>query len=256
MQLVDRIEKRRFVGREFLLWLWFESELFDATLRTASHGPFGLWLEKRLTLSIDKRSTRIIGPSPGFGREAKAALLTGQLPESAGLRISIHDQETGFVLKAEGLAIGGLKLATVLDRKEEQAPALVREMSGGPRKKSKKPVADDDSHELFYERMQLTAELEEIVEALYADFRALRLCDAWNEYIVPTMRAWARSETVDAEVYGARRWPQPDSGGRQSTTGARPTPPISEAARSDEATPRSAGSSATNRSRGAARHSG
>jgi hypothetical protein len=207
MQLVDRIEKRRFVGREFLLWLWFESELFDATLRTAAHGSFGLWLEKRLTLSVEKRSTRIVGPSPGYGREAKEALLAGQLPESAGIRVAIREQETGFFLKAEGLAIGGLKLATVLDRKEEQAPALVREMTGGNRrkKKSKKQDADDDAHELFYERMQLTAELEEIIEALYADFRTLRLSATWDEHVVPTMRAWARSESVDAEAYAAKR---------------------------------------------------
>jgi hypothetical protein len=209
MQLVDRIEKRRFVGREFLLWLWFESELFDATLRTAAHGSFGLWLEKRLTLSVEKRSTRIVGPSPGCGREAKEALLAGQLPESAGIRVALREQETGFFLKAEGLAIGGLKLATVLDRKEEQAPALVREMTGGKNKKSKKPPADDDAHERFYERMQLTAELEEIVEALYADFRALRLSATWNEHVVPVMRAWARSEQVDSEAYAALRWPQP-----------------------------------------------
>ena len=31
MNLADRIEKRLFVGRELLLWLWFESELFEAT---------------------------------------------------------------------------------------------------------------------------------------------------------------------------------------------------------------------------------
>ena len=31
MQLSERIEQRRFVGREFLLFLWFESE--SSTLR-------------------------------------------------------------------------------------------------------------------------------------------------------------------------------------------------------------------------------
>ena len=35
MQLVDRVEKRRFVGREFLLWLWFESEIFETNLGTS-----------------------------------------------------------------------------------------------------------------------------------------------------------------------------------------------------------------------------
>jgi hypothetical protein len=230
MQLVDRIEKRRFVGREFLLWLWFESELFDATLRTAAHGSFGLWLEKRLTLSVEKRSTRIVGPSPGYGREAKEALLAGQLPESAGIRVAIREQETGFFLKAEGLAIGGLKLATVLDRKEEQAPALVREMTPGnkKKKKGKKPPADDDAHELFYERMQLTAELEEIIEALYADFRALRLSATWNDHVVPVMRAWARSESVDADAYAAVRFP--DAVERRSSSSTAETAPQQAAA--------------------------
>lgn len=210
MQLVDRIEKRRFVGREFLLWLWFESELFDATLRTEAHGSFGFWLEKRLALSIEKRSTRIAGPSPGFGREAKEALLAGQLPESAGIRIALRETETGFVLKAEGLSIGGLKLATVLDRKEEREPELVREMKGGHRakKKGKQRDADDDAHERFYERMQLTAEIEEIIEALYSDFRALRLSASWNDQVVPFLQAWARGESVDAEAYSALRWPK------------------------------------------------
>ena len=209
MQLVDRIEKRRFVGREFLLWLWFESEVFDATLRTDAHGSFGLWLEKRLTLSVEKRSTRIVGPTPGFGREAKEALLAGQLPESAGIRIALRETETGFFLKAEGLAIGGLKLATVLDRKEEREPDLVREMKGGHKgkKKGKQRDADDDAHERFYERMQLTAEIEEILEALYSDFRALRLSSSWNDQVVPFLRAWSRGETVDAEAYTAFRWP-------------------------------------------------
>lgn len=210
MQLVDRIEKRRFVGREFLLWLWFESEIFDATLRTAAHGSFGLWLEKRLTLSVEKRSTRIVGPTPGYGREAKEALLAGQLPESAGIRIALRETETGFLLKADGLSIGGLKLATVLDQKEEREPELVREMKGarkGNKKKGKQRDSDDDAHELFYERMQLTAEIEEVVEALYSDFRTLRLSDRWNADVVPYLRAWVRGETVDAEAYTALRWP-------------------------------------------------
>ena len=209
MQLVDRIEKRRFVGREFLLWLWFESEVFDATLRTAAHGQFGLWVEKRLTLSVDKRSTRIIGPMPGHGREAKAALLAGQLPESAGLRIALREIETGFLLKAEGLSIGGMKLATVLDKPEERAPELVREMQGLRKpKRGKARDLDDDAHELFYERMQLTAEIEAILEALYADFVALRMSERWNAHVVPQLRAWARGESVDAEVYAAQRWPK------------------------------------------------
>src|ERR1700712_1175668 len=151
VQLVDRIEKRRFVGREFLLWLWFESEVFDATLSTREHGPFGLWLERRLVLSEGKESTRITAPTPGSGREAKEALLRGQLPESAGIRIAWRDDETAFIFKAETLGVSGLKLQTILGGKEEEPNQLLEEMMGKKGKKPKARKEADDTHEVFYE---------------------------------------------------------------------------------------------------------
>jgi len=213
MQLVDRIEKRRFVGREFLLWLWFESEIFDATLATRAHGQIGLWLESRLMLSQQKESTRMIAPSPGLGIEAKAALRRGQLPESAGIRIFYKDAETRLTLNAERLAITGLRLATVLDQEEEAQPNdLVTELQGGSRKGKKQSAAAaqaelDAEHdaEVFYERMRLTTEIEEILGALYQDFLTLRLHNAWNQQVVPLLRSFAAGEEVDADAYGALR---------------------------------------------------
>jgi hypothetical protein len=210
MQQVDRIEKRRFVGREFLLWLWFESETFDATLTTRAHGPIGLWLEKRLVLSEGKASTRILGPLPGLGREAKEAILSGQLPDSAGIRIAWRNDETSFVLKAEKLAVSALKLQTVLDQEKEAPSGLIEELKGAShvRKTSGKPKPEDDAHEVFYERMQLTQEFESVIEALYADFIALRLSELWNASIVPVMRAWVRGEAVDGDAYAALKKPR------------------------------------------------
>jgi hypothetical protein len=213
MQQVDRIEKRRFVGREFLLWLWFESETFDATLTTRAHGSIGLWLEKRLVLSEGKASTRIIGQLPGHGREAKEAILSGQLPDSAGIRIAWRNDETSFVLKAEQLAVSALKLQTVLDQEKEEAPsALIAELKGASarhgRNTSRKPKPEDDAHEVFYERMQLTQEFEGVIEALYQDFLALRLSEVWNASIVPVMRSWVRGEAVDGDAYVALKKPR------------------------------------------------
>lgn len=204
MQRVDRIEKRRFVGREFLLWLWFESELFDATLRTREHGPFGLWLEKRLVLSEGKESTRITAPMPGSGREAKEALLRGQLPDSAGIRVALHDDETSFVFKAETLAVSGLKLQAALAKEEPNA--LLEELTGkahAPRAR-KEP---EDQHEVFYERMMLTAEFEGLLEALYREFLALRLGAHWNEVVAPMMRSWTFGGELDVAAYEAVRYP-------------------------------------------------
>lgn len=206
MQLVDRIEKRRFVGREFLLFLWFESEIFDATLRTPAYGSFGLWLERRLVLSEGKESTRITAPLPGAGREAKEALLRGQLPESAGIRVAIHDDETSFMLKAESLGVAGLKLATVLGKDEEGPNQLLEELLGKPkgRPQFKKREADE-RHELFYERMQLTSEFEGLFESLYRDYLTLRLAPSWRTEVAPLMRLWVQGKEFALDAYEALR---------------------------------------------------
>jgi hypothetical protein len=204
MQLSDRIEKRRFVGREFLLWLWFESELLDATLSTAEHGPFGLWIEKRLVLSAGKASTKITSSSPGAGREAKEALLAGQLPESAGIRVAWNGEETSLTLKAEHLAFSGLKLQTVLGKEESSQNTLVEDLKPKPRVRKKRGRSEeesDEAHEAFYERMRMTQEFEGLVETLYRDFLAIRLSAAWSDAVRPLLQAWADGKSVDSERY-------------------------------------------------------
>lgn len=211
MQRIDLIEKRRFVGREFLLLLWMESELFEATLNTKEHGEFGLWLEKKLMLSAGSESTRITAPMPGLGREAKEALLRGQLPEGAGIRIAWKDDETSLVLKAESFAISTLKLTSVLDKSAgEGLPTgdLVDEMLGktkGRPKKKKQQEDEEDEETPFYERMTLTKELEGLLETLYRDFLHLRLSPRWDALVVPTAKRWASGKPVDADAYRAER---------------------------------------------------
>ena len=207
-QLLDLVEKRRFVGRELLLWLWMESELFDATLRTEAHGDFGLWIEKKLVLSLHEESTRITAPLPGAGREAKEALLRGQLPEAAAIRIAWKDDETSLAIDAESFAIRGLKLRTVLDKEDSGGIGgdLVDELAGKKRGKPKRKKDERDEAELaeeaaFVERMTMTRELEDLLAALYRDFLALRLSPTWNKVVVPTMHAWAAGEDVDADAY-------------------------------------------------------
>jgi hypothetical protein len=202
MQLLDRIEKRRFVGREFLLWLWFESEVFEGTLSLKGHGEIGLWIERSMVLGVAKESTRIKGAQPTFGREAKESLLRGKMPESAALHLTRADRESTFVLKADAMAVAGLTLPTVLDAEEEEAPALAP-----PRRRPRKRGEEGESdamHEALYERMHLVHDFEAILTALYADFLVLRLGAAWGE-VAAAIRAWAAGEEVDEDAYRAAR---------------------------------------------------
>jgi hypothetical protein len=56
--------------------------------------------------------------------------------------------------------------------------------------------------------MQRTRELEELLEALYKDFLALRLGPAWDAFVVPALTAWCEAEEgadLDSDGYRAKR---------------------------------------------------
>lgn len=211
MQRVDRIEKRRFVGREFLLFLWFESELFEGTLSTDAHGSFGMWIERQLVLSAGPEATRIKGMYPATNREAKEALLLGKMPESATFHVTRGDRELSFTLTAERLGISGLKLPTVLNAEEEEENTIEprRRAKKKPRGGSVEQEAEreaDERHESFYERMMLTRETEELIEALYRDFIRLRLSSAWKDVVVPEQQRWVKGGgNAGAEAYRKSR---------------------------------------------------
>lgn len=207
MQLVDRIEKRRFIGRELLLWLWFESEVLDGTLPTSAHGDVGLWIEREVLLSSGKELTRVKGAAPALGRDAKEALLAGKLPERASLKVSIGEREASFTLKAETLALSGLRLPAVLDEGDAPAPGELGAKAPRRGRARRTTVEEDQDRErdaaalAFQERMTLTREIEALLEGLYADFLALRLDAQWDRLVVPAMQTWASGGRVDAERY-------------------------------------------------------
>lgn len=209
-QLLDRIEKRRFVGREFLMWLWFESEVFEATLSTREHGSFGLWIENTFVLSAGQEVTRIKGSQPGNAREAKESVLRGKLPDSAGLHLSWGEREISFSLKAETLAVARLGLPTALDKADE-APLLLDDDKKAPKKKPKvsgereRLDADEEKQLRLVERMEQTGELEGLIETLYRDFLRLRLGPAWDKSVLPAINAWILGQDVDADAYGKAR---------------------------------------------------
>lgn len=176
MELLDLIEGRRFMGREFIVWLWFESEMQETNLRPTGVDPVSLWLEAQITLVLEKEESRLKGAIPASSPEAKEALRQGKLPKEAKMRLTRGDREFVWTLKADTLGLSGLKLPTQLKK-------------------------TDEKHEVFYERMMLLEDLEAALSALYVDFVHLRLADEWDDDIVPLMQTWAYGEKPDLGTY-------------------------------------------------------
>ena len=179
--LVERIEQNRFAGREFLLWLWFESIVFETNLSPTGEGSCALWLETRLSLVFEKDETRVSTAVPGVAPEAREALRQGKLPREARLRLTRGEHEYAWLFKTDTLSISTLAIPAELDAKK------------------------DDVHEVLYERMRLVEELEATLEALCSDFLSLRLSDAWETAVIPALRRFARGEAVDADAYGTAK---------------------------------------------------
>jgi hypothetical protein len=205
INLADRIELRRFVGRELLLWLWMESELFDATLSTTEHGSFGLWLEGRLVLDEGKESTTIKGTTPGLHREAKESLLRGKMPERAGLHLSFGDHDCTLTLRGETLAFAAL-VPPPKEKEERSAMAVIADAPPPKkRKKSDDAAADASFHEALYDRMDFARQVEAVVGSLYRDFLRLRLSPSWDKDVVPALERWVSGKDVDVERYRRSR---------------------------------------------------
>jgi hypothetical protein len=178
-------ETRRFLGRELLAWIWFESELFETRFSASQTGGFGdctLWLERSIALESngerEVEKSKLTGEAPSGRPEAREALRQGKLPTQAKLVIERGEQQFSLVLDADTLGFSGVKI-----------PALLK----------------GEGEEPFYERIQLIEELEGAIESLYRSFLVLRLDPSWGRAVMPAIRAWMREEEDEAlDAYRAK----------------------------------------------------
>lgn len=180
MDLVDRIETTRFLGGEFLLWLWFSRDVTGGEIYITGRGAVLVSLETQIALAdplAEREKVSIRGIDPFGGAEASEALSTGKLPRKVGLRVVFEQSEWVMTIDSNTLALSGVKL-----------PAQVSQ----------------GSEELFYERMRLLEQIHELVTALYAHFLGVRLSPAWASDVAPALRAWVQS----GEVMDEKRFDQ------------------------------------------------
>lgn len=175
MDIVDRIETARFVGCEFLVWLWFASEATRGHMDVNELGECDVWLDTTLSLESftdEGEKTTLKGRVPSQGAEAREALRQGKLPVKARVCISTGEGDFAAVIDARTFAVSG---------------AHLHEFDG------------DDSEESFFERMTLLEELERRIGALYAEFLRLRLSPAWEKKLAPAIADWVRSDDLPSE---------------------------------------------------------
>lgn len=160
---------RDFLGNEFLLWLWYYTEVNSDTIKI--DGPYTLMLARSLVLECPRGQRgyeTIRHEGPTRLAEAKKAVQLGNLPRRVGVTLVRHDQQYEFTLHAETLAVASLKLPPPPDDVTE------------PRARQE-------------HRLDAIRELNDSLDALYGVFLAIRLTERWADELA-AMQKWLQRE--------------------------------------------------------------
>jgi hypothetical protein len=164
----------RFLGNEYLTWLWFTLEnerkrlnQFDKDLTSLEIGN-RMVLENRHSESLE--TITIKGDEAGL-EEGILALKKGALVNDINLLYRCGDQTWQFNLKGESLNISSLKTpkSGMVEKKED--------IEGG-----------------VLEKIYLYNKIVEFVERSFQNFIQIRLSDSWEKIEVPKIKKWLIKE--------------------------------------------------------------
>ncbi|MCB9637854.1 MAG: hypothetical protein H6727_02980 [Myxococcales bacterium] len=159
------IEQTRFLGREFLLWLWFSSEEQNSTLTLDDGTEIELFLDDRIVMEPvhgEGNRHQLSGQDPATSPEAAVALRMNKIPTEVKMKIVRQAQAWAFSLRGDDLQIRSLKIPDVLS---------------------------DGGDEKVAERIFLMEEVETMLGALWRSFLLERTGEDWSQRL-REIQAW------------------------------------------------------------------
>jgi recombination associated protein RdgC len=175
-ELLPRIETTRFLGPEFLLWIWLRGEFVQGGVALDDDEPYEAWLDRSLVLEspLDRNERITIrGAAPADGDEAREAVRSRKFPVRAQITLRNPTRDFSLTLEAPRFAIGGAKV-----------PAVLKAEAG----------------EAFVERMVLAQELFGLLDRLYGAFLRERLSELWSATWEPVIWAWLAQESPSPDL--------------------------------------------------------
>lgn len=164
---------RDFLGNEFLLWLWYYSDMESDTVKVADDSEITFMIRNSLVLDCPRGETghaSLTHEGPSRMREARAASKDGKMPRSFGLTMVRNDQQYELnSIAAETLAIGTAKL-----------PALPNGIAGQARSGA---------------RVQQVRDMLETLNLLYDEFGRRRFGKQWEKDL-GEMQKWLKRDSV------------------------------------------------------------
>lgn len=166
----------RFVGFEFLTWLWYQIDQGGDALSACRRDAFSLDIGNRLVLENQRgegqvETISIKGDQAGL-EEAKLALRKGALVSEMNIVYLFNDQEWRFTVKGENLCVSALRTPETGSVESEE-----------------------DVEGAVLEKLYLYEQVMELIDAAYHTFIQLRVSDDWNRQIKGQIGHWIAAQT-------------------------------------------------------------
>jgi hypothetical protein len=160
----------KFLGDEFLTWLWFIIEQDPAILRSMDPDLTSFEIGNRIVLEKRKKESgeriTIKGENANF-EEGMLALKKGALVAELNLVYRSSEQKWQFSLKGESLNLSSFKTPKI-------AP----------------PQNQEDLEGVVLEKIFLYDKILQFLEKLYKHFIKLRTSNNWQSRVVPLIKKW------------------------------------------------------------------
>ena len=182
MDLVDLIAEKRFLGQEFLTWLWWKSEERGGTVELPNIGDITVVFEKHMLLEFGEgeSSEKIICSGlQAELQEARTGLQMGKKLEQARIVVGHKNYEYSFTLAAALMEFRNVRLP--------KTEATENDRSDNP----------EEIEGMILERIYLFEELIRLVNSIFLNFLQVRLSENWRDELIK-VRAWIHKAGVMA----------------------------------------------------------
>jgi hypothetical protein len=171
--VLEQIEANRWLGYDFLLWLFYRTLNSDSGYKISCNGP--LLENQPFTAHIDNRLLLVGGGQEGIQKivvagpqdqyqEVKTALVQGKQVEEATIFLLLGEEDGWkLTLKGERFQFGGYKTPMI---KPDQDPSDDPEI---------------EAQAAFMTKLRSVEEGEQMLNSLLKTFLELRLSEKWNK---------------------------------------------------------------------------
>lgn len=173
MDLVDLIVEKRFLGQEFLTWLWWKSEERGGSIELPGQGDILVIFEKHMLLEFGEGEASeklICSGLQSELQEARTGLTMGKKLEQARIRLAQNEHEWNVTLTATLMEFRSVRLPKT--EGTEQGSNNPEELEG-----------------MVLERIFLFEELVRLINDLFRIFLAIRVGEQWRGEVLK-IKTW------------------------------------------------------------------